>query len=95
MTMTTPSAVVEEVALPVLDQPSRDVVLPEHLDHPLGRTESGVEDGDPPAVGQPALDVDHGLLDVAAVGLRGLRRDHPGLDPSVIGARAVIELTAR
>ena len=52
----------------------------EHLDHPLGRAVPGMQDGDPPAVGQPALDVDDGLLDVAAVGLGGLRRDHPGLD---------------
>ena len=37
-----------------LDQPGRDVVLGEHLDHALGRAVPGVGDDDASAVGEPA-----------------------------------------
>ncbi len=46
-----------------------DVVLAEHLDHPLRRAVAGVDDDDPVAVGAPAARCRRRPLDVAAVGL--------------------------
>ena len=68
-----------------VDQGGRDVVVGEHLDHPLGRAVAGVEDDDAVVGGQPAADVGDGPLEVAAVGLGDLGRQQPGLDATVAG----------
>ena len=62
----------------LVDQPGGDVVLAQHLDHPLCGAVPLVDGDHLPAGGEVGADVrDHGL-DVAAVGLGRLRRPRSG-----------------
>ena len=66
------------VQVPCEPQPRRHVVLAEQLDHPLGGAGAGMHHGDAVALGEPAADVRHRALQVAAVGVGRPRRQRAG-----------------